>query len=146
MTSELVVESWTNDIGQTIHPGDEVIFVGSSRKNTSVSKGIFGGVYYANVTRTVYLKDENGNYIKEEKIHPYSKQPYLVNKTERITTREVVAVRVERVNRGTKGIYEQDENGKFIYKKTDDIIWGVSTLPLKRVYKIATTLAESHHV
>jgi len=144
--SELVVESWTNDIGQTIHPGDEVIFVGSSYKSTNVKKGIFGGVYYANVTRTIYLKDENGNNIKEEKIHPYSKQPYLVNKTERITAREVVATRVERVNRGFKAIYERDENDKLVYKQTDEVVWGVSILPLKRVYKIATTLAEAYHV
>jgi hypothetical protein len=144
--SELVVESWTNDIGQTIHPGDEVIFVGSSYKSTNVKKGIFGGVYYANVTRTIYLKDENGNNIKEEKIHPYSKQPYFINKTERITTREVVATRVERVNRGFKAIYERDENDKLVYKQTDEVVWGVSILPLKRVYKIATTLAEAYHV
>jgi hypothetical protein len=141
MMSELVVEPWTNDIGQTINPGDEVIFAGTSWKQTYIRKGVFAGVRYDNVTRTNYLKDENGNYIKEERTNAYNGQTYFVNKSERVTSREVVAVRVEKVNRGKKWVYN---DGKYV--KSEEDIYGVSTLPLKRVYKIDTSLAAAHKV
>ena len=140
--SELVIEPWTNDIGQTINPGDEVIFAGTSWKQTYIRKGVFAGVRYDNVTRTNYLKDENGNYIKEERTNVYNGTTYYVNKTERVTSREVVAVRVEKVNRGKKWVYNND--GKYV--KSEEDIYGVSTLPLKRVYKIDTSLAAAHKV
>lgn len=140
--SELVVEPWTNEFGQIINPGDEVIFAGySGYAGTSIRKGIFGGVRYADVTRTYYLKDENGNYIKEERKNAYNGSTYFVNKSERATTREVVAVRVEKVNRGRKYRYWTDENGKYRSEKTDEIDYGVSTLPKKRVYKIDTSMS-----
>jgi hypothetical protein len=142
MMSELVIEPWTNDIGQTINPGDEVIFAGTSWKQTYIRKGVFAGVRYDNVTRTNYLKDENGNYIKEERTNVYNGTTYYVNKTERVTSREVVAVRVEKVNRGKKWVYNND--GKYV--KSEEDIYGVSTLPLKRVYKIDTSLAAAHKV
>jgi hypothetical protein len=140
--SELVVEPWTNDIGQTINPGDEVIFAGTSWKQTYIRKGVFAGVRYADVTRTQYLKDENGNYIKEERTNAYNDTTYFVNKIETVTTREVVAVRVEKVNRGKKWIY--NDAGKYVQSEED--VYGVSTLPLKRVYKIDTSLAAAHKV
>ena len=140
--SELVIEPWTNDIGQTINPGDEVIFAGTSWKQTYIRKGVFAGVRYDNVTRTNYLKDENGNYIKEERTNVYNGTTYYVNKTERVTSREVIAVRVEKVNRGKKWVYNDD--GKYV--KSEEDIYGVSTLPLKRVYKIDTSLAAAHKV
>jgi hypothetical protein len=142
MMSELVIEPWTNDIGQTINPGDEVIFAGTSWKQTYIRKGVFAGVRYDNVTRTNYLKDENGNYIKEERTNVYNGTTYYVNKTERVTSREVIAVRVEKVNRGKKWVYNDD--GKYV--KSEEDIYGVSTLPLKRVYKIDTSLAAAHKV
>ena len=37
--------SYTNHIGQTLNPGDTVIYVGTSYKNTSVKIGVFSGVY-----------------------------------------------------------------------------------------------------
>ncbi len=40
------VESFTNDIGQTINPGDDVIFVGTSWGNSRVKRGTYQGVYY----------------------------------------------------------------------------------------------------
>lgn len=135
--TELVVEPWTNEFGQVINPGDEVIFAGyNGYVGTRIRKGIFGGVRYANVTRTHYIKDENGHYIKEERKNAYNGSTYFVNKSERVTTREVVAVRVEKVNRGHKYAYV---DGK--YTETDEISYGVSTLPNKRVYKIDTSLA-----
>ena len=38
-------ESYTNHLGQTLNPGDTVIYVGTSYKNTSVKIGVFSGVY-----------------------------------------------------------------------------------------------------
>lgn len=134
--TELVVEPFTNEFGQVINPGDEVIFAGTSWKKTHVRKGIFGGVRYANVTRSFYIKDENGNYVKEDYIDRWSGKTYQRNKVETKTSREVVAVRVEKVSRGHKYAYV---DGK--HTKTDEIQYGVSTLPLKRVYKMDTSMA-----
>lgn len=44
--SEFVVESFVNDIGQTVNPGDDVIYVGTSSTFTEVRRGKFAGVYY----------------------------------------------------------------------------------------------------
>lgn len=128
--SELVVESWTNAIGQTINPGDEVIYVGTGYSHSvTVKKGKFGGVRYANVQRYRPLKDADGNAIMDERYGGrYPKQ-------EIYTTREPVAVRVEEVNRGNKYAYV---NGR--YTKTDEINYGVATLPRMRVYKIDTSV------
>ena len=143
--TEFVVEPWTNDIGQTINPGDEVIFAGTCWKQTHIRKGIFGGVRYANVTRHVYVKDENGYFITEEHVDRWGKT-YQRNKMESKTTREVVSVSVEKVNRGRKYKYERDEKGNLVYKQTDEVHYGVSTLPLKRVYKIDTSMANAHKI
>jgi hypothetical protein len=133
--TEFVAESFINEFGQVIKPGDEVIFVGTSMKSTSIRKGIFSGVRYADVRRTNYLKDENGEYIKEDFTDPWGKT-YRRNKTEIKTTREVVAVRVEKVNRGR--VYKYID-GK--YTRTEENRFSTSTLPLKRVFKIDTSLS-----
>lgn len=134
--TEFVAEAFTNEFGQVINPGDEVIFAGTSKKYTSISKGIFAGVRYADVRRTNYLKDENGKYIMEDYTDKWSGHTLQRYKTETTTTREVVAVRVEKVNRGK--IYKYID-GK--YKRTEEDQFGTSTLPLKRVYKIDTSLS-----
>lgn len=139
--SELVVEPFTNSFGQVIKPGDEIIFAGTGWKNTTIRKGVFGGVHYANVTRTQFIKDENGALVTEERT-AYNGSKYIANKSESVTTREVVSVRVEQVNRGFKYDSGYDEDGKYFYKKTDQIRYGVSTLPLKRVYKLDTSFSE----
>ena len=134
--SELVVEPWTNEFGQTINPGDEVIFAGSSWKQTRIRKGIFGGVRYDNVSRYRDIKDADGNVVMEER---YGRQ---YPKKERYTTREVVAVRVEKVNNGHKYVHVTNPaTGRKEYKKSDEIHYGVSTLPLKRVYKMDTSMS-----
>lgn len=138
--SELVVEPWTNDIGQTINPGDVVVFAGTSSGNTSMRRGVFAGVRYDDVARYRNVKDADGNDVMVE---AYGR---TYPKREMYTTREVVAVRVEKVNRGFKYLSGYDENGKFFYKKTDEIDYGVSTLPLKRVYKIDTTVVDAYKV
>ena len=135
--AELVVEPWTNEFGQVINPGDEVIFAGTSWKQTRIRKGIFGGVHYANVNRYRAVMDANGNPVMETNRWGGQSQ-----KSEHFTTREVVSVRVEKVNRGFKYESGYDENNKYFYKKTDEINYGVSTLPLKRVYKMDTSMAD----
>jgi hypothetical protein len=135
--SELVVEPWTNEFGQVINPGDEVIFAGTSWKQTSIRKGIFGGVRYADVRRLRDVKDADGNIVMETTQWGATRP-----KREVYTTREVVAVRVEKVNRGHKYAYVTNpETGKQVYTKTDEIVYGVSTLPLKRVYKMDTSMS-----
>lgn len=136
--SEFVAEAFTNEFGQVIKPGDPVVFAGySGYVGTRMNRGIFKGVRYANVTRTHYLKDESGNYIKEEHVNAYNGSTYLVNKTERITTREPVAVTVEQVPNGHKYAYV---DGK--YQKTDEMSYRTSTLPKMRVYKLDTSMQD----
>ena len=134
--SDLVVEPWTNEFGQTINPGDEVIYAGTSWKRTTMRKGIFAGVRYGDVTKTRYLTDEQGRYIKEEVIGRNGEPAgWYRNKSVTETTRQVVSVRVDKVNRGSKWGYV---DGK--YQKLDDVHYGTATLPLMRVYKLNTSL------
>jgi hypothetical protein len=39
-------ESYTNEFGQVINPGEEVIFAGTGRAYTRLLKAVFDGVYY----------------------------------------------------------------------------------------------------
>jgi hypothetical protein len=46
--TELKKEEWTNEIGQVIKPGDEVVFIASGRgRHVSLDAGRFAGVVYA---------------------------------------------------------------------------------------------------
>ena len=137
--SEFVEEAFVNEFGQKIEPGEEVIFAGSSWKSTSIRRGTFKGVRYDNVTRTESVKDEQGNFIKEDYVDRWSGRTYQRNKTETKTTREVVAVSVL-VNRGKKRKWVTGANGKGAWVQTDEDVFGTSTLPLKRVYKYSTSL------
>lgn len=140
MTTEFVEEAFVNEFGQKIEPGEEIIYAGTSWKQTAIRKAIFKGVRYGNVTRTEYLKDENGNYIKEDYTDRWSGRTYQRNKTLTKTTREVVSV-VVRANRGKQYKWVTNSEGKRDYVKTDEDVFGTSTLPLKRVYKYNTSLA-----
>lgn len=64
MSNTFVVESFVNSIGQTVNPGDDVVYVGSSWSNTSVNTGKFAGVY----------KDKNGKpqAVKVAGVHDHS--------------------------------------------------------------------------
>jgi len=42
---ELIKEAYANEFGQIINPGDEVIYAGTSWKQTAINKGVFAGVY-----------------------------------------------------------------------------------------------------
>ena len=129
--SELVVESYTNEFGQVINPGDEIIFAATAWKSTSIRKGVFGGVHYGRVYKSREVVDADGNVVKNINGYP---------KRESYFERGVISVRVEKVNRGFKYISGRDENGKYFHNKTDEINYGVSTLPLKRVYKLNTLM------
>ena len=63
--TDLVAEAFTNEFGQTIQPGDEVVYVGTGYGHSvRVNKGKFAGVYYS--MGRYYLKDEKGQYIRDE--------------------------------------------------------------------------------
>lgn len=44
--SRYVVESFTNEFGQVINPGDDIIYISSSAKIITVKEGTFSGVFY----------------------------------------------------------------------------------------------------
>jgi hypothetical protein len=139
--TEFVEEAYVNEFGQKIEPGEEILYAGSSQKSTSIRKAFFKGVRYADVTSHNYLKDENGNYIKEDYVDRWAGRTFQRHKTETKTTREVVSV-VVRSNRGKQYKWTTGPDGKKAYVKTDEDVYGTSILPLKRIYKFSTNLSE----
>jgi hypothetical protein len=139
--TEFVEEAFVNEFEQKIEPGEDVIYAGTSWKQTAIRKATFKGVRYANVTRTNYLKDADGNYIKEDYVDGWSGRTLQRHKTETKTSREVVSV-VVRANRGKQYKWVDRPDGKRDYVKTDEDVFGTSILPLKRVYKYSTTLVD----
>lgn len=138
--TEFVEEAFVNEFGQRIEPGEEVLYAGSSQKTTSISRGTFKGVRYGNVRKTEYFMDSSGNYIQEDYTDRWG-NTYKRSKTETKTIREVVAV-VVRSNRGKKYTWVDQPNGRRDYIRTDEDVYGTSTLPLKRVYKFNTSLSD----
>ncbi len=116
--TDLVAEAFTNEFGQTIQPGDEVVYVGTGYGHSvRVRTGKFAGVYYH--TQSVALRDENGQYIRDDR-----------GNLKRESTRVVKAVRVD-------GIASK----KYDYKARQySDTTRCAILPLKRVYKIDTTM------
>lgn len=112
--TELVAEAFTNEFGQTIQPGDEVVYVGTGYGHSvRVRTGKFAGVYYT--TGRSYIKDEKGQYVRDEKGNAKYEMKQLVK-----------AVRVDGI-----------PSKKYDYKTrqyTDTIRCAI--LPLKRVYKV----------
>lgn len=112
--ADLVAEAFTNELGQTIQPGDEVVYVGTGYGHSvRVRTGKFAGVYYSMGRH--YLKDENGQYIRDEKGNVKHEMKQYVK-----------AVRVDDV-----------PSKSYNYKTrqyTDTTRCAI--LPLKRVYKI----------
>lgn len=52
--NELVVESYVNDLGQTLHPGDEVVFVTTGYGHrVAIETGKFEGVYRNLTTKKI---------------------------------------------------------------------------------------------
>ncbi len=118
--TDLVAEAFTNEFGQTIQPGDDVVYVGTGYgHSTRVNRGKFAGVYYA--TGRTYLRDEKGGYLRDEKGNAKFEMKQYVK-----------AVRVDGV-----------PSKKYDYKNrqySDTLRCAI--LPLKRVYKIDMPLAE----
>ena len=122
MQRALLLEPFTNNIGQSINVGDDVIFMATCRKTTYMKTGKFGGILMAKVGK-IRTDDEgkhvieNGRYVKD----------YID---------DVVSVRVDSVS-SKKFVYDyKTAKGKYI-----DVIRSV-VLPLKRVYKTDTSLNE----
>lgn len=136
--TEFVEEAFENEFGQKIEPGEEVLYAGSSRKSTRIGKGTFKGVRYDNVIHTEYFPDENGKYIMEDFTDSWGRT-YKRYKQKTHIKREVVAV-VVRSNRGKKYQWVDLPDGKRDYVRTDEDVFGTSTLRLKRVYKFSTPL------
>lgn len=139
--TDFVEESFTNESGQVFHPGEDVIFAASTRRSVALRRGVFKGVRYDDVFTTEYLKDADGNFIMKE-MEGYNGSKYYTRKTETKKTREVVAVVIEKVNRGKVWKWVDLPDGKKDYVQTDEDIYGKSILPLMRVYKLSTSLEE----
>ncbi len=112
--TELVAEAFTNEFGQMIQPGDEVVYVGTGYGHSViVNKGKFAGVYYT--TGRVYTKDDKGQYVRDEKGNVKYEMKQFVK-----------AVRVDGI-----------PSRKYDYKTrqySDTVRCAI--LPLKRVYKV----------
>ncbi len=112
--TELVAEAFTNEFGQIIQPGDEVVYVGTGYGHSvRVNKGKFAGVYYS--TGLVYTKDDKGQYVRDEKGSVKYEMKQFVK-----------AVRVDGI-----------PSRKYDYKTrqySDTVRCAI--LPLKRVYKV----------
>jgi signal peptidase I len=122
--ADLVAEAFTNEFGQTIQPGDEVVYVGTGYGHSvRVNKGKFAGVYYD--TGRYYLKDEKGQYIRDEK-----------GNTQFEMKQYVKAVRVDGIPRKTFKYDYKLKKGEYVETL------GCAILPLKRVYKVDVTLKD----
>jgi hypothetical protein len=105
--NKFVEQPYTNSIGQLINCGDEVIYVGSSWKNTHVKKGKFAGVYIG-------------------KTHIYDRETKKYYQTEGVVAVKVTGVPARKwtrdVGNGQSGFVDGTR---------------CAILPLKRVFKIA---------
>lgn len=106
---------FSNNIGQTILPGEKIIFAATAWKNTRIKQGTFDGVN----------KDSNGGITSVRVSYPMNK--YVHNGKYEPTVRQ-------RYNYQTRR-YEDYTYDRPLY----DIVPGIgrSTLSLKRVFKIA---------
>lgn len=135
--SDFKEEAFTNEFGQVINPGDEVIYAGTGWKQTTIRKGVFSGVYYDNVYFIEYFYDENGALIYEE-IESYGRTVKRI-KHERKQKYVPVAVKVSNVEDGYK--YEWvTEDGRRRFVKTDEKNYRCAILPRKRVYRLDTSM------
>ena len=121
--TDLVAEAYTNEFGQTIQPGEDVVYVGTGYgHSTRVNRGKFAGVYYA--TGWTSLRDEQGQYLRDEKGNVKLEMKQYVK-----------AVRVDSVPRKTWKYDYKTKTGQHV----DHL--GCAILPLKRVYKVDTPLS-----
>jgi hypothetical protein len=125
--NEFVIESYTNDLGQTLEPGDDVVFVTTCMHRVSVETGKFEGVY-----RNLSSKKIAGTRIGT----------VPVNYQERVFCED--GKHEEEVYKG----WDQ-KTWRYIYEKTGRrynlvprVKYRKSTLQLNRVFKIETPLAK----
>ena len=134
--SELRIEPFKNEFGQTINPGDEVVYVATGYSHqVSVNRGRYQGLWYSKVMRTREVKDADGKVVMEERYgRQYPKKEYY---TEMAPT----AVRLDNVPKGYKyaELWNKEKQRK-VWTKTDEMRYGTTTLPRKRVYKIDTSM------
>lgn len=102
--------SYTNEFGQVLNPGDDVFYIGTSWKRTFVNKAKFDGVFIGDV----YY------WNKETKKHE--------------TRKDVVSVKVTDVP--YRGVKWNPVLLKYDYQED---MKRCAILPLKRVYKLAST-------
>lgn len=119
--AELLQESFTNEFGQVINVGDEVIYASTCTGSTSIRKGTFGGIYMGKVRK--YRLNEAGGYVTEN-------GRYVMDYVD-----SIVAVRVNDV---PSKRFKYDSTTR---KGTWESIVRTATLPLKRVYKIDSSLS-----
>lgn len=123
--SDFKVESYTNEFGQTINPGDDVIYAGTSYKSTTLRAAKFAGVYYDNVRKSVHRVNENGDPVLNER-------GYRIWDT--VSNYEPVAVKVT------------DVIDRFYHYEEKKYVEGVrprpAILPYMRVYKLHTPLTQ----
>ena len=122
--TDLVAEAYTNEFGQTIQPGDDVVYVGTGYGHSvRVNKGKFAGVYYG--TGRHYVKDEKDQYVRDENGQVKFEMKQYVK-----------AVRVDGVPRRSFRYNAKTRKGEYV-----DLM-GCAVLPLKRVYKIDIPMKE----
>lgn len=121
--SELKIVPFTNDFGQVINPGEDIVYAGTSWKSTHFNKGKFGGVYYKDVTRSVPKKNEDGTYVLNDR--GYRVYDY-------VKSNEPVAVRVNEV---------PDKRWSREKKEMVDVM-RCAILPLMRVFRLDTSVKE----
>lgn len=126
--AEFCVEPFVNELGQTINPGDQVIYVGTSWGSTRVGRGVYEGVYYRTRDRYFYNRETKKTEVARGK-------------------RAIDAVRVGGIphkravwNNGAG--YKSGQENKLEYVDA----FRKAILPLKRVYKVETTLAEANGI
>jgi hypothetical protein len=136
--SELRIEPFKNEFDQTINPGDEVVYVATGYSHqVSVNRGRYQGLWYSKVTRTREVKDADGNVVMEERYgRQYPKREYY-------TEMAPMAVRLDNVPKGHKytEVWNEEKQRK-VWTKTDEMRYGTTTLPRKRVYKIDTSMLD----
>lgn len=123
--SDFKVEPYTNEFGQTINPGDDVIYAGTSYKSTTLRAGKFAGVYYDAVRKQTPREDENGNPVLNER-------GYRIWDTTHVY--EPVAVKVTDI---IDRFYSYEEK-----KYVEGVRPRPAILPYKRVYKLHTPLTQ----
>lgn len=125
--ADLKVVPFVNMFGQTINPGEDIIYAGTSWKSTTFRKGKFAGAYYQNVSRSVVSRDIEGNIIKDKRGY---------TKYDLVTEYKPVAVKIEQVY-GAKWVYNHEtKKGEYVSN------FRVAVLPRMRVFRLDAKMSD----